>query len=208
MKKILLILLLVLSIQNVEASKCSNQNLSYLKERAQFMSYYYLPTEDNKFNVVFYNVIDDFAIMLNNNIYDVQNQEIIIPSLNPGEKLEFKVLSKVLGICYKKEIKIFYINLPSFNQYYSDPICENQDYYLCNKWVFNKYSYEEFIKQVTNYKNKASEQPKIDEIEQPDKSNLLINFITNYYWVILLLVIVVCVISIYKLNKKNEILVK
>ena len=90
-----------------------------------------------------------------------------------------------------------------YNQYYNDPICNGVTYKYCNKWQKNDFTYEEFIKNVEEYKN-----TKNIIVEEPNEVkgifDYIMEFYISYYYIILPTIILISVIYIYINRKKND----
>ena len=97
-------------------------------------------------------------------------------------------------MCDSSVIYYIYVATPAYNPYYSDPICEGVNYKYCNKWQKNTLSYEEFIRNVEEYKNKKD----VIEIDDNVKGifDIILEFYINNYYIILPTLIIIILIYI------------
>lgn len=137
------------------------------------------------------------------NSLDSTPKEVKISGYKNGTIVKFDLYSKEL-ICQNNLLFSKYITIPPYNKYYKDPICDDfKEYSLCKKWVKNNLTYEDFKIQVLKYKTKVEEEKKKQE-ELNKKNNVIIDFLKNNYIYILSTVIVVGVVSILFIKKKNK----
>lgn len=119
----------------------------------------------------------------------------------------FKVYSNVEN-CKNELIYTKYVNLPYYNRYYADDACKGiENYELCQRWQSTTLTYSQFIKKVNEYKESIIKKPNPDETDKDDNGfdfELIYQFISKYYFVILVSVIVVCLSAIFYLNKKDS----
>lgn len=109
--------------------------------------------------------------------------------------------------CYGMSLGTKYYTLPLYNKYYGDPLCEEvPNHSLCQKWKDVNYSYEEFEKIISEYKNSKpiENEDKVEIVSQNSFIDSLINVYIKYYYFFLVLVIVVCSVIIAINNKKNK----
>lgn len=97
-----------------------------------------------------------------------------------------------------------YYNFPTYNEYYSNPLCEGLNISICDKWAKVDYSYQEFKEMIDEYK--ASDEEELIENIDNDKNTFdaIIKFYIDYYYYILISIIAVCVIIIIYKSKKDK----
>lgn len=144
--------------------------------------------------VSFYNSSDNFI------------GEAIVPGLFQGKTYTFIIYGK--HTCVFDELRRITINVPVYNQYYNDSICNGlNEYKLCQKWANVDMSYEEFANKVKEY----SETKKTTVNNSENKHNghyfSFYNFYMKYF--IYVLVALVLILSILirlwiKENKRNQ----
>lgn len=144
--------------------------------------------------VSFYNSSDNFI------------GEAIVSGLFQGKTYTFIIYGK--HTCVFDELRRITINVPVYNQYYNDSICNGlNEYKLCQKWANVDMSYEEFANKVKEY----SETKKTTVNNSENKHNghyfSFYNFYMKYF--IYVLVALVLILSILirlwiKENKRNQ----
>lgn len=213
MKKFLWILVLsfVFFLPNVNAA-CNYQEDARLKGLASnvFTSYDY-HADSNTFSIVITNLHPDIYIYdtVKKQFYYYNGSSTIVTyGYAPGQTVKFNIQSNYSN-CRGTLQTVHYVNLPFYNQFYQDPICEGLDEYsLCQKWTthgINKY--EDFIKEVSAYKLSLEqdiviEEPIIDS--NVESSAPVVSFLLKYYYIILIMIIVVCLSLMYYLTKKDS----
>lgn len=214
MKKLLFLLLLCIPIKYIDA-KCLYSDLAELKKTASNVneSYEY-KIIDNKayFDVTLTNLTDDiyFVDTTNNKVYKNNNSEITLKDYNSGQTIVYNFYSSNLD-CQDTVLYTIRIVLPQYNIFYNDPVCDGaKEYSLCQRWYGNNLSYNTFLDKVNQYKENKKENDNNLEIEPEEvgNNNLLhyvINFLTNYYYVILIIFCGIFIIVSYIRNKKNNI---
>lgn len=203
-KKILL-LMLIFPI-SVKAA-CTSKELTRLKNfSSNINTYYDYNEQDNKFNVTVYNLSNELKIINenNNNTYQTNDKigKISIENLNPGDDIKLRAYPKA-GECSEYITRTIYVNLPYYNKYYKDEVCKNNSSNLCSKWVNTSgYTHEEFV-------NKVKKEQQQEEIITPEPEPVVnkygfFDFLSDFYILILLLIIISGSIAIYYLDKKSK----
>lgn len=218
-KKILVVVLLLVilfktnTVNAIVISSCKTTTLSNLKSIANNinLSYTYEIKNNNAyFKVTINNLINDIYIvdsLGNKYIYNNSNNgEITTKEYYNVEKIKFYIYSNV-NDCMNDLLLTKYINLPIYNIYFNDPLCNGiENYKLCQKWYNQTLSYEEFVYEINKYKS-------IDEIDTTKEINrkdveglfdIMFNIYIKYYYIILPILIVSCLIIMYIKNKKNK----
>lgn len=208
MNKKIFILLMLFLIPNSIKAYCTNQDITrYNKLSSNINSYYEYDEVNNKFNITFYNVQKELFVR-NTNTHEQYNNsssdinEIKIYGINPGTQLSYGIYP-ISGECTDYRIRTIYINVPSYNIYYQDPVCQNNNHQLCSKWAnTSMYSYEQFVNKVKIENKKEEVEEKKPEKEE--KKYGFFDFLADYYILMLLTIIVTGSYTIYKLDKKNK----
>ena len=161
-------------------------------------SYDYVEKGDGvSFNVTIHNVHRDLVVVdkSTNKKYQSNNSGLnsfTISGLNDGKNYSFAVYAKS-GDCSSRLFNTLYVNLPKYNKYYKDPVCDGaSDYLLCQKWTeIGNITYEEFKSDVENYKsnNVVAEDDNI--VETNNWLYIIGDFWAKYYLYILGAIIVV-----------------
>lgn len=127
--------------------------------------------------------------------------EYEIKNVQPGTSYTFEVYSTDED-CTDDTLKSYYIKVPNYNPFYKDKLCKgNEEFRLCKKWLKHSTSHESFVKQINEYnqmKNMSNEKPKSEE-----KINPFIEFIKDYYYIFLILIISGAIYLI-NIKKKND----
>jgi hypothetical protein len=124
-----------------------------------------------------------------------------------GLTITFKIYSNIDN-CKNELIYNKYLNLPYYNRYYNDEACKGiEKYQLCQRWQKTGLSYSQFIKKIKDYKESLNVNPGPVGPDKPDNKfdyELIYQFISKYYFIILVSIITVCLSAIVYLNKKNN----
>lgn len=113
-----------------------------------------------------------------------------------------------LSECYGVKLGNVYYSLPAYNNYYNDPLCENnRNFSLCQKWVKVNYSYNELSEKINEFNKQEEQIQEDDNIETIYKKNYLddiVKFYIEYYYFILIGIILICVTIMIISKKKNS----
>lgn len=197
-----------------DAFACSNQVASRYKQIASNVNVSTTYREENggiKFQVVITNLTPDIVIQdLTRGTYynygmNANNpSEVVIDGYEPGRAYRFVAYATNQDDCEYGELYTYYVNTPSYNPYYNDEVCKDaKEYKLCQKWLKTTLSHDEFVKQVTAYKDslKKNEQTKVKGVETPTFN--LAQFLIDYYYIFLIIIILFCIGAIYW-NEKHD----
>lgn len=178
----------------------SNVNLSYD---------YYISNNEAYFNITLSNLVPDIYFVDSTsgktyNYYDFNDGEITIRDIKSTNG-HFKFYS-AKSECYGVKLNNKYYNLPTYNTYYTDPLCEeNRTYSLCQKWISVNYSYNEFKTLIQKYKEQKNE---IDDNVVVDREETIldkiIKFYVKYYYFILPTIIIIGISTIVLIKRKNR----
>lgn len=105
--------------------------------------------------------------------------------------------------CYGVTFRNITINTPKYNLYYDDELCkENREFYLCNKWGdFNK-TYEEFEKEIKEYKKKVTIETIIDS--EDSMYAKFYSLYEKYYFPVLISTIIILGLLVFLWVKENK----
>jgi len=215
MKRFLIIFLLTLFIPNikVDAFYCKYNEISRYKNLASNITTYYDYTEkeDNvTFTITLVNLNKDLYIVdsTTNKKYTYKNNELSITNYSPGQTVKYYVYTTNEN-CSDELLYTIRVNLPDYNPYYDDIICEGVNNYIyCTKWYKHNLNYEQFVAKVNSYKQSLIKPPEPSIPEEPTGLGLLdivLEIWIRYYYIILLAIITSCSIIIYNTNKKSDI---
>lgn len=181
---------------------CYSKDKVKFQKLAENIDYTYVFDENTKtFNIIFTNL--QTSLSLNGVIYP--NQEVTLTGFVPGNSYNFVVKTND-STCYDETIKTIYVTLPIYNANYNDPLCQGlHDYDICQKWgnyISNRSEFEKQIQKINTSVNENDNQ--ISEEEYKGIFDYLANIFVNTYYIVLPIIIVACLIGIYKLNKKDR----
>lgn len=216
LKFTLFVLLLIIVPTHVKAydflDECDYSTKAKLKRLASNINTSYTPIEtDNSlsFNVTISNIYPSLIVMDgssgNEYHYDVSRKtpyEVTITGLKADQTYRYEVYSDVEN-CTEEMLAVYYVTLPAYNPYYKDELCKGyEDYKLCNRWLKHSLTYEEFVSEMTKYKESLNQQD--EEIEENIQLNPLLQFIKDYYYVFIGLGILGIGYIIYVRRKRDS----
>lgn len=211
MKKIILaIVLFCLPLIKTEAFYCSYSEQARLKKMASNINYTYDFVEVNNtvsFKITLVNLRQELYLVdeASKQPYYYNGEEMVLDGYKSGDIIKFNVYSNV-EYCNDLLYTIV-ITLPTYNPYYSDNVCLGlNNYSLCGRWTKHNYSYEEFVKRVTDYRESLNKPEQPQEVVDNTRSiwDIVVDYIIEYYYIPLLLIIVGCSVGIYISNKKSN----
>lgn len=208
---LLIFICLIFIVPSNILADCSNSEISRLKKIASNVNVSYEPIESDSgvtYNVVFLNMTNELMIRDTKNriSYPYTGNEMILTGYKPNNNYKFKIIP-TNGCDVSLAVK--YANLPAFNNYYKDPLCEGiSDYSLCQKWNNSNVSYETFVSQVTKYRERINNNKNSNPQKQPSLTLLdkIFEWLANYYYVVCLLVVAVLVPIIIILKRREKLI--
>ena len=199
-KKIILLTLLLVFPISGKALDCSYAEQARLRKIASNVTTSYEVVENGdtaKFNITLTNVTNEIYVhdnVRNADYYFNGSNEITISGYEPGTNVRY-LIYPTRGNCTSsysrnkkrnEDINSYltnkYVNLPYYNKYYKDPLCEGKSYSICGKWQRVTLTYDEFVKTINEYDKKNNEE--IKEEKSDDKNNIfdiISKFIFDYY---------------------------
>ena len=215
MKKFILIITLLFCFPTfISASSCSGVEWEVLQEMANNVTVTLEEVTDENgnisFSATFAGVSHELRIY---NATTVINYfpsvsegfgEVRIDSLELGKTYSFRIQG--LKSCFTKNFKTVTLNIPNYNPYYSDPLCDKaRGYSMCQKWNKVDVSYDEFVNSVSKYiqENKTTVTPDYNEYQE----NTFFAFYQKYYWFCmggLIIFLTLLVFLWIKQNNKNK----
>lgn len=216
MKKIILFLLIYFSCSSVFAltyggcnysdvsrmkNIVSNINISYDYKIINNEAYFSITLNNLTGEIYFYDTTTKINYYYNN----TNNGEITISGykLYPGNYRFYSNKKE----CYGTYLGSKYYDFPSYNIYYKDPLCSDiPNYSLCQKWVYVKYSRDEFEEKVYEYKESKniSGEKEINVEYQKTFFDTIVEIYIKYYYYFLGGLILVCSVIIVINNRKNH----
>ena len=218
MKRIILILfgLMGLIMTNVSAltyGNCDYSTVSRLKSLVSNvnLSYdYHIDDGEVYFDITLTNIPNgvyfrDTSTNLTYTYQNTLNGEIIIKNYSVSSG-SYKFYSYTYG-CDNISLGTKYYRFPVYNIYYNHSLCADiPNYSLCQKWVKSSITYERFKKLVNDYKESLKSKNEEPKKEEQVKSilDIIFGIYINYYYYILIFVIITCSLIIYIKQKKDK----
>lgn len=202
-----LITTIILFIPNiVGATRCNNTEKVALASLAQNISITYDYVEQNhqvSFYIIFSNLQPGLKIkdVMNNKEYYYNGPELVLPGYQPGKNYRFDIYA---ATTCDSRLYSHYVSIPGYNPYYDDPICQNMNIGLCQKWVTVTYDYNTFVNEVNKYKQNNTIQIEEEQEEVLGIYDYIFNFFANYYYIIFPIIIVAGITGIIILRKKDD----
>lgn len=209
MKKILfLTLLFLVFLPSSVKGDCDDSEEIRLQKLARNVMVSYVYKENN----------DTFTVTLSNLNKDLEVLEVdemkrynVIGDLNINNQLSGRhsyIIYSKNPECSTDELVTKYVSLPYRNPYYSSEECKGmENYSYCSKWINNSLSYDIWHAKITEYKKKTE---KNNVEKKHSESTLSILFgkfkklYSEYYYIILPVIILTLVIMIAIKNKKDS----
>lgn len=198
----------------VNALECSTADRERLQKLANNISVAIEEYEENGdigFVATFTGVSKDVRIFNNRVMYYYRNDTndyigyFTVQPLYVGNVYEFTVNGNTTCVDYN--FRTITINVPNYNQYYNDPICENaREYKLCQKWINNSdLSYEKFVSEVTDYIQKHKKANNSGTTSTTEMFYIdLERFYKTVYFPSLVVTLILVGLLIYFWSKKNK----
>ena len=209
-KKIILLTLLLIFPISGKALDCGYAEQARLRKIASNVTTSYEVVENGdtaKFNITLTNVTNEIYIhdnVRNTDYYFNGSNEITISGYEPGTNVRY-LIYPTRGNCTSSYLTNKYVNLPYYNKYYKDPLCEGKSYSICGKWQRVTLTYDEFVKTINEYDKKNNEG--IKEEKSDDKNNIfdiISKFIFDYYIFIIAVGAVIFVLTSLLKKKKSR----
>ena len=212
-KIILFTFLIILPVKAFGACTVDDK-VRYLTLASNITTSYDYTEANNKvtFSITIHNVHKDLVVKdnVNNKNYSSNRNNLnnyTITNLKDGTNYSFSVYAKS-GDCSYKLLNTVYVNLPKYNKYYKDSVCDGiESYNLCQRWgEIGDMSYEIFKAKVEEYKKKTviEEEPKSDDNKTTSIIEILGDFWAKYYLYITIGKIVLLTPIIIIVNKRNS----
>ena len=207
MKKILLwlILLLIPSIVSAKSkTSCDYTLLANMKKLASNVGTTYTYKVNNNyvyFDITLTNIQSDMYIIDNSDkktyyYSDTVNGVLTLYDYGSG-KVSYTIYSNN-SECLNEKLAVKTVNLPYYNSFYNYPECEGiEEYKLCQKWIKYDGGYRNFLKSVTQYKEKLNSIQ--DNSVESSKSffDKLIDFYLSYYYILIPFMVIIIVGILY-----------
>lgn len=212
-KIVLLTIILMLPIKIMGACTVDDK-VRYLTLSSNVTTSYDYVEDNDKvtFSITIHNVHKDLVVKdnINNRSYSSNRNDLnnyTINNLKDGVNYSFDIYAKS-GDCSYRLLNTLYVNLPKYNKYYKDSICDGaSEFNLCQKWgETGNLDYETFKLKVEEYKKKISiDKTENDETKKEESIFYFIgNFWAKYYLYITIGIVIVLLPIIIIVKKKNR----
>lgn len=214
----------------INAETCNSAELNSLRAQANAaeIKYYYikdfsvpddshligLPNIYNLFNISLNNLTDSiYAIVDKTNFIYTYNGVAEVPNVairgpfSGGQTYTFNFYAHTNDTCNGQLLTTKIVKLPSYNHYSKHELCKGaEEYELCNMWYEGNISLEKFIERVTEYKKNKEKEIKGSDLLPKNRWDIIMDWIINYYNIILLSIIITgtIVIIVLKINEKRK----
>lgn len=211
-KLFILLVLFVLVPMNVNALMCQNSDKVKYQDMARNIAYSYDSIDKNGrvlFTLTFTNVPTALALRnaRSGNWYFSKGQDIVITNLEEAGRYRYEVYAIDGQGCDNISLFTFNILLPYYNKYHTDILCDGiEGYELCQKWLNNQYSYEDWQKKVFAYRKSLIVEPPKTEGKTHIYTTIekIVDFYGKIYYIVLPVIIIGGMLTIYIYNKKRE----
>lgn len=189
---IFLIFVVVFLPKNVNAvGLCDNRSMAGYRELAgniRVYTDYRIVQNQAFFDITITNIPRDVYIVdtSSNKTYQFENfttySELIIKDYRENQRITFDVYVNTGG-CYGQKLTTIYANLPNYNEYSSEEVCQGaEEFSLCQKWGNVSHGYNDFITQVNEYKIKKKQNTTNPYVpKEPGVKDKILEFIGDYY---------------------------
>lgn len=211
MRKYLIITILLLFFPMLRAKAvCKNADIVALNNVAKNVTASYQYYEQGTrvlFKITLTNLEPSLVVHdgIKKKEYKDNKGEITSSDYEPGKMVRFLIYAKDSS-CTDKILSTIYVNLPPYNPFYKDTLCEQvKDYKYCQKWVQMPFNYETFKKEIQaeiDARKVIEKEENIEIKNEPSLIDTMFQIYLKYYYIILPLIIIICAVSIFRLNKK------
>lgn len=204
---IVFLFVFVIFPSNIKAICYNKDKTRFISIAGNISSTYVFDDNSKTFNIIISNIYNGFIVKdVNKGIdHPYSNSELTFTGYLPGQSYRFDIFTSDVS-CSDVTLKSLYITLPLYNPNYADPLCSGlENYGICQKWGKYISDHDEFEKQI-NQLNKEDIKQTMEETSEEYLGvfDHLARFFVKSYYVILPIIIVVCLMGIYQLNKKDR----
>lgn len=204
------VIMAILFLPSKIEAYCDNSTVSLMQQYSKDVTYSYTYNETNDnvtFDITFTNLKS--TLLIKNpidNKYYTNYSETTIKNLKPNTSYNFEIYAS--GLCPSTPLKTLYIELPGYNKYYKDEICNGlEEFKYCQKWINLPFDYEKLKSEVTKYKEslKENEPQKKKEETTLEKIKKIVSMIfSKEYLVVFSIMITIGVIVMVLRDRKSD----
>jgi hypothetical protein len=212
-KYILFLILLVIIPKNVYA-ECSTSELNNLKISAISSKITYNYIDDNKFELIFTDLANNFYIEdINSRVKITLNNNSTTQTLTNylgGNNYTFNFYGSESSSCPHQLLRVQHLTLPKFNSYSKREECiGNEGFELCSKWYPGTIKESEFVERLNAYikaKEDKKDNPNNPNNNQDDKEiketlwDKIMDYLNTKYVFVLVIIALVGIIGIILLK--------
>lgn len=165
----------------------------------------------NEQGEVIVNNLDDnkkyrFVIKSNTNVIssNYKEVEVIINGVKTKYVYDYGNNSQE---CHNLNLLDNFVTLPSYNKFYKDELCSGvENHKLCQKWTYNNYNYDEFKKEILNYKKSLndSDDEKKEKIEINLLDQIIKLIIDNVIYIIVGIILLITIVIVLMKKRKEK----
>lgn len=177
------IMLLLLCISNTYAA-CTEEEIKEFKKIEDQYTVKYEFDKTSKTYTIYFNTYQPdkyrFQIYSEKKIECTKLDENISKCINfPPEEYDVEIYG-VTSTC-KDVLKTITLDLPQYNKYSDDPLCEGiEEFVLCNPTYKKEIDYETFVSRVETYKKTKEKQEKLENNDNQNENNNFLDKILDY----------------------------
>lgn len=194
-------------------AECTKEDINTFNKISDEYKVTYEFNKDSKlYDLTFYDPSPDkYTFIINGatdgefSIQDDNNYKYI--GISPGN---YEITIKGIANECQDIFKTININLPKYNEYSEDPLCDgNEEFVLCQPTYDKEVDYETFKSRLEVYKKTKQDNNEVNKEKDNNKDNNIVNYIKNNIIEITivaasLIILTIIIISIVKRQKKSR----
>ena len=212
MKKILFMIICIMSFPYICNAACSNEEIGKISGFSSNVNIVYLVNMKNnvpEFSIYVTNLTSDMAL-LDKNTYKLHKGFKNGGRFTITTKSDGKYAFDIYSLKCKVKTGTKSVTLPKYNPYYKDELCKGlEDYTQCQRWsgyTANRATFENDIKKIKEVKEKEEVKEETKVVVKKSLYKKVEDIILNYWWVMsIVLILLIGLFYIIRNNrKKNE----
>ena len=190
-----------------KAYYCDYEDYKEVQKKASnvnIMIDYEIINDEALFTITLYNIKEDQYIFdtKSKTTYNYSGSDTIKVQVREPDVYSFEIYSYD-NYCDDNYLNKLFAEIPRYNKYYKDKLCTGiENFKYCQKWFGTSITYDEFKKGVAEYKKNLNEEI-VEEEEYKSIQEYILEFYLKYWYIILPIIIVSCLIGII-LKRKQE----